>query len=45
MIYSGIESAQWTKEGVGCVSNKQKIKEIREWKGISERLMAFVSYK
>ena len=39
MMYSGVDLNYRAKEGVGCIVNKDNIRHIRKWYGISERIL------
>lgn len=40
LIYSGVAQDKRASEGVGCIINKEMVKQIRRWEGHSERLLS-----
>lgn len=40
LIYSGVASEKRAAEGVGCIINKSRIKQVRKWEQYSERILA-----
>ena len=39
LIYSGVEMKERAREGVGCIIAKDSIKYLKEWTGVSERIL------